>query len=67
MRTVEEEDGSHQLGESYDGVETLEALECCALLLSAPLVRCHVQVGEGHLEDGIGDPKLVVLLRGKKL
>lgn len=56
VRAVEEKDGSDQLGESYDGVETLEPLECGALLLSAPLVRCHVQVGECHLEYRVSNP-----------
>ena len=31
------------------------------MLLSPPLIGRHVQMGERHLEDGIGDPILMVL------
>ena len=31
------------------------------MLLSPPLIGRHVEMGESHLEDGVGDPILVVL------
>ena len=36
------------------------------MLLSSPLVGRHIEVRESHLEDGVGDPILVVLKESRK-
>ena len=61
IRTEEENDCSDELRQGDHSVDPLEPPESGTVLLSPPLIGRHVQVGESHLEDGIGDPILVVL------
>ena len=57
---VEDDDGADELGEGDHGLPPLEPLEGRALLLPPPLIRRHVQVREGHLENSVGDAILVI-------
>lgn len=57
---VEEEDGANQLGQGDYCIEALEPFQGCTLLLPPPLIGCHVEMGECHLEECIGNSVLVV-------
>ena len=66
IRTEEENDCSDELRQGDHSIEALEPPQSRAVLLSPPLIGRHVEMGESHLEDGVGDPILVVLgVKGK--
>ena len=64
--TEEEDDCPDELRQSDHSIEPLEPPQCRAVFLSFPLVSRHIEVGESHLEDGVGDPILVVLKESRK-